>query len=384
MGKFKGNQAVAVAHPGRDGSPLTGAHRNGSPYPAEAHRDGSPAAAASSPAHNDGTGAAPSVSPNAAGIARTSLTSVSAVVALLALAVWVLLGLGNIPSPHSHLYDNSRPPWLPIFIGQQLLSSLFMGASRRVVSPVQVVFTDTLSYTVPVMLYSACKLDVATTLGDRGMNTSELAAALDANEDNTHRLMRALASFGYFQLEAGSQKWWNSALSSVMRRDHPNYACAFVGHMVEDAWTAWRHLPSVVADKSGTFDAFRQEMGMSIWDYYGTFKKQGKQFEKAMSSLDSLGEGETADIEIVIFMAKYTLSHINFAQSHISSFNPLPLPAHHHAGWYPVVHDFNWRQFKRVIDVGGSLGSMLARILTEHPHLKGVLFDMVSGQSVVV
>jgi O-methyltransferase. len=39
------------------------------------------------------------------------------------------------------------------------------------------------------------------------------------------------------------------------------------------------------------------------------------------------------------------------------------------------LQDFNWGQFERVIDVGGSKGSKAIAILQSHSHLKAVVFD---------
>lgn len=45
-------------------------------------------------------------------------------------------------------------------------------------------------------------------------------------------------------------------------------------------------------------------------------------------------------------------------------------------GWYAQVHDYGWGRHKRVIDVGGSLGSLTAKLLTAYPHMQGVVFDL--------
>jgi spermidine synthase len=40
------------------------------------------------------------------------------------------------------------------------------------------------------------------------------------------------------------------------------------------------------------------------------------------------------------------------------------------------MHDFAWGRFRRIVDVGGSGGSMLHRLLAAHPGATGVLFDL--------
>ena len=103
-------------------------------------------------------------------------------------------------------------------------------------SIVQVVFEDAMGFCRSQMLATACKLDVATILGDGGRNTSALALATHSDEGRLFRLMRALAAIGYFQLSDNS--WFNTALSSCLRENHPNYVCPMIGHLVEDSQPA--------------------------------------------------------------------------------------------------------------------------------------------------
>jgi len=42
------------------------------------------------------------------------------------------------------------------------------------------------------------------------------------------------------------------------------------------------------------------------------------------------------------------------------------------------VRDFSWKNYTRIIDLGGSMGSFLAEILIHNPNLKGLLFDRPS------
>jgi 2,7-dihydroxy-5-methyl-1-naphthoate 7-O-methyltransferase len=44
-----------------------------------------------------------------------------------------------------------------------------------------------------------------------------------------------------------------------------------------------------------------------------------------------------------------------------------------------VVAGYPWADKTLVVDVGGGTGTLLARILSSHPHLRGILVDLVSG-----
>ena len=45
------------------------------------------------------------------------------------------------------------------------------------------------------------------------------------------------------------------------------------------------------------------------------------------------------------------------------------------AGSQAVVLDYNWKPFKRLCDIGGCLGSLLAQLMRQYPRAEGLLFD---------
>ena len=46
-----------------------------------------------------------------------------------------------------------------------------------------------------------------------------------------------------------------------------------------------------------------------------------------------------------------------------------------------VVAGYPWAEKSLVVDVGGGTGTLLARILSSYPHLRGILVDLVSGSA---
>ncbi len=45
------------------------------------------------------------------------------------------------------------------------------------------------------------------------------------------------------------------------------------------------------------------------------------------------------------------------------------------AGLKPLVKDFQWKQFSRVLDIGGATGTVVAALAQQNPSLEGILFD---------
>ncbi|MGH3258863.1 MAG: methyltransferase [Streptosporangiaceae bacterium] len=46
-----------------------------------------------------------------------------------------------------------------------------------------------------------------------------------------------------------------------------------------------------------------------------------------------------------------------------------------------VLAGYPWAEKSLVVDVGGGTGTLLARILSSHPHLRGILVDLMSGSA---
>lgn len=195
------------------------------------------------------------------------------------------------------------------------------------------------------MIWAGVQLKLADSVGDGARPTAEIAAAAGCTSDpeQIFRLLRALEAFGYFTSEpvASAESasafintclWRNNALSSVLRSDHPNSLSAMVAHLVQDGYRPWDRLADAV--RTGQYVWPEEFGGQEIWSFYARGTARGEQFAKAMTAVDALGAKAQVD-------------------------------------------DYPWGSHKRLIDVGGSLGSMLARIMTAHPSIQsGVLFDL--------
>ncbi len=180
------------------------------------------------------------------------------------------------------------------------------------------------------VLYVATKLEIADEIGSKEKSTSSLADTLQLNEDHLYRLMRMLASIGVFA-ETSHRTFKNSKLSEYLRKDNPkNVRSMILMHNSPEMVKPWiETLESSIRD--GTIP-FEKANGVDLFEYMNQNKEFDALFSQAMDSVENV-----AGVEF--------------------------------------LEDFNWSQFKRIIDVGGSTGSKSLAILKANPELKAIVFD---------
>ncbi len=161
-------------------------------------------------------------------------------------------------------------------------------------------------------------------------STSSLADTLQLNEDHLYRLMRTLASIGVFT-ETSHRTFKNSKLSEYLRKDNPkNVRSMILMHNSPEMVKPWiETLEASIRDGGIPFEKVN---GVDLFEYMNQNKEFDTLFSQAMDSVENVAGVQFLD-------------------------------------------DFNWSQFKRIIDVGGSTGSKSLTILKENPGLKAVVFD---------
>ena len=180
------------------------------------------------------------------------------------------------------------------------------------------------------ILYIGAKLKLADEIGDKEKSTSSLANTLQLNEDHLYRLMRTLASIGVFT-ETSHRTFKNSKLSEYLRKDNPkNVRSMILMHNSPEMVKPWiETLEASIRDGGIPFEKVN---GVDLFEYMNQNKEFDTLFSQAMDSVENLAGVQFLD-------------------------------------------DFNWSQFKRIIDVGGSTGSKSLTILKANPKLKAVVFD---------
>ena len=170
------------------------------------------------------------------------------------------------------------------------------------------------------------QLGLADALKDGPLSVSELAKAAGANADALNRVLRALASVGVFR-ETPNGRFDQTALSACMRSDVPGSMRAWA--RVNRAGWQWQMLGNLLYSvRTGNASS----SGAQLWEHFARNKEDGDIFNAAMTSFSA---GEIAAV-----LASYDFSSI-----------------------------------RKLVDVGGGYGSLLASILKANSEMRGVLFD---------
>lgn len=172
------------------------------------------------------------------------------------------------------------------------------------------------------------ELGVADLVGDEPVAVTELARRVGADPDALYRVLRLLASAGVFS-EAAPGAFVRTPLSDGLRADAPHSIRHLARLFGSDAYRAGGGMLDAV--RTGEPVA-RDVFGMPFFDHLAHDPDAADRFNRAMAG----GAGARAAAAL--------------------------------------LHD--WRAVSVVADIGGGTGGLLSAVLREHPHLRGVLFDL--------
>lgn len=180
------------------------------------------------------------------------------------------------------------------------------------------------------VLHVAASLNIASLLGDAQLSAEAIAERLSAQPDGVYRLLRMLAAMGVFE-EVSPRIFKNNALSAYLREDKPNNVRAMIlmHNSIEMSKPWYEQLEQGIGSGEAPF---QRSHGLELYAYMDNHAEFDALFSQAMDSVEAL----TGD---------------SFAS------------------------EFDWRQFDRIIDVGGSKGGKSMAILKRHPHLTALVFD---------
>jgi hypothetical protein len=183
---------------------------------------------------------------------------------------------------------------------------------------------------VAVAVYTAAKLGIADHLAGGARSAVELAPPLGAHAPTLHRFMRTLAGLGILT-EGDGQRFALTPLGEGLQTGAPGAArstlLAFGGVTFARTWEEIFY--SLETGKP----AFEKMWGMPIFDYFAQHPEAASLFSEAM---------------------------VGF-----------------HGSEPPTVAEaYDFSSMQTVVDVGGATGNMLAALLSRHPGLRGVLYDM--------
>jgi hypothetical protein len=186
-----------------------------------------------------------------------------------------------------------------------------------------------LGYVVSRAVQVAVELDFAMHLRDGGKNGVELAALCGAHAPTLSRLMRMLVSIGVFAENDG--RFANNALSELLRGDVPHSMRAWARMFGSDSH--WLSAKELMHSTQTGEPAFQHVFKEELFKYLSRHPDKAQLFDEAMVSGSEL---------------------MNRA----------------------IIDAYDFSGFTALIDIAGGYGSTLCAILTQHPNLKGTLFDL--------
>ena len=177
-------------------------------------------------------------------------------------------------------------------------------------------------------IHVAAEVGIADQLGDEPVALDEVARRTGTHAVALKRLLRFLAAYRVFE-ESPPERFRNTTLSVVLRSDHPNSVRASLRRMDDSWWSAAGALEHSI--RTGQ-PAFTHVHGMPFFDYLRVNAEAQKRFDQGMA--------------------------------HSSDANDAAIAA-----------SFDFRRFRRIVDVGGGRGGLLVQILARTPDAWGVLFE---------
>ena len=197
------------------------------------------------------------------------------------------------------------------------------------VPPQLVLFEQGMGLARTQLLHLAARLGLADRL-EGGPRTAEaLAREAGADPDALFRALRALAAGGVFELRPDG-RFENNRASRALRAEAPGSMRSFLEYVGSAPHVAaWADAGRTI--RSGK-SAFQRVHGMSVWDWFAHHPDDERIFADAM--------GRLAELDAPAIAAGYPFGGL-----------------------------------RRICDVAGGRGALLAEILRRHPRPRGILFD---------
>lgn len=185
------------------------------------------------------------------------------------------------------------------------------------------------AFQISQAIYVAATVGIADHLAHGPRSSDELAGKTATDAGALYRLLRTLAAAGVLH-EDNAKRFALTPLGACLKSDAPAPVgpwAMLIGR--PNYWQAWGSLLHSV--RTGE-NAFRHVHGASVWEY----------------RLQNAEEGQLFDAAMTVLSRQSTKA---------------------------IVEAYDFGKFRRVVDVGGGHGVVLAAILTTSPSLRGVLFD---------
>ncbi|MGI8457304.1 MAG: methyltransferase [Propionibacteriaceae bacterium] len=177
--------------------------------------------------------------------------------------------------------------------------------------------------------YVLAELGVADLLADAPAPADDLAGRVGCAADPLRRLLRAGAGLGLFATD-GDGRFRLTDLGQCLRSDVPQSVRSLVLLAGAEHYVTWGHLLDCV--RSGRPQLQAALGADSWWGYLHDHPERSELFDRAMAELSRSSQTR-------------------------------------------ALQPYDFGRVRRLVDVGGGTGTLLAQVLTAHPGLTGVLFD---------
>ncbi len=179
---------------------------------------------------------------------------------------------------------------------------------------------------------SLARLRVFDPLAGGPLSVGALAERTNLDAGALHRVLRAVAMLGVVR-EVAPHTYALEPIGELLRSDAPGSMRALLdAETAPGHWLPWMHLDACL--RTGRSQA-SVALGTDVWSYYAQHPEEGAAFAEGMSGMSAMA--------LAAMDAVYT-----------------PPEA------------------RRVVDLGGAHGAMLAALLHKLPEARGVLFDLAS------
>jgi SAM-dependent methyltransferase len=179
-------------------------------------------------------------------------------------------------------------------------------------------------------LHLAAKLGIADLLQDQSKTVDELAAATGTDPSALLRMMRVLVCVGVFGQDQRGAFLMTPLSMHLLTGAAQSLRDLILFHLGPEAYESWAHVEYAVQTGGIAFD---HAFGEGVWDYRARHAEYAALFDRAMSDV---------------------------AEVHANA----------------VLSVYSFSAFRRMVDVGGGNGKLLAKVLAVTPGLRGVLFDL--------
>ncbi len=188
-------------------------------------------------------------------------------------------------------------------------------------------------YRITQMIHTSAQLGIFDVLAQGPRTAPYVAAQVGVDPGLLDRLMRALAAVGILE-QGPDERFSNTEMGDLLREDVPGSLRNFAIGLVEYGyWRAWGELPSALRDGGVAFEFAH---GQSFWDRAQSTPEVAAGFSALMA-------------EQAAMLVPQLLEAFDFSGS------------------------------RRVVDVGGGKGALVAGLLSAHPSLRATIFDLESG-----